>query len=235
MSRSIGTSPEVPEPREQQDADGQAGKRSSGVRPQAEGGHERRHERGPEREARVPADREVAHAAAALGPRDEPRVARALGMERRDPQSAEHQHGHEQRVGLHEPGEPDADAADRHAGGQQHGAAEAVGPQAEQRLHQRRADRRGGDERRRRGQAHPALGDQERQQRGDGALAQIHAAVSRRQQRDAAALQPGCGRRRERDRAHPASPGPGSPSTTRSTTRRRASAAGQPCPTRMCR
>ena len=232
--RSIGTSPEVPEPREQQDADGQTGKCEQRRGPQTEGGHERRHERGPEREARVAAHREVAHATTAVPPGDEPRVPRPLGMERRDPQAAQHQHGHEQRVRLHQPGRADADAPDRDAGRQQHGTPEPVGPQAEQRLHQRGADRRRGDERRRRGEAQPALGDQERQQRGNGALAQIHAPVPRGQHRDAAGVQPSVGRR-DGDRTHAVLPGPGSPSTTRSTTRRRASAAGHRCPTRMCR
>jgi hypothetical protein len=56
---------------------------------------------------------------------------------------------------LRSSGCADADAAEGHAGRQQHGSAEAVGPQAEQRLHQRRADRRGGDEGPRCGEAHP--------------------------------------------------------------------------------
>ena len=169
---------------------------------QADDADDGRRQDRPERPAAEPADGEHAHAGALApaGSRDVAREAHRLGVVHRDPDRRDDERAAGREVVVELPRERDAgggeDGADRH-----HPArADAVGERAEQRLQERRADAREQQQRAGRGVAVAALRDEERQQRGHGALRQVDAQVAEREHPQSAAVEPQ--RHGHRDRAH---------------------------------
>ena len=140
---------------------------------QPERRHPGRHDDGADDEARVPSDRVEAHARRRPRAGHERDVARPLGMEGRDTDASDDDGAERRGIAAGDPDEGDADAADEHARGHEPGALHSIRGVAEQRLDDRRADGQREQERRRAGVGEPAVRDQKRQERGNGALAEV--------------------------------------------------------------
>ena len=144
---------------------------------------------GAEREAGVAADREEAHAGAAARARRVVGVARALRVEGGDAEAADPDgDGGEAEVRRH-PREPDPDRRERDAEGHQPGEREAVRDRAERGLDDRGPDRDEQQQSADRGIRIAALGDQERDQGGNGALTEICDRVAGRESGQATAVE----------------------------------------------
>ena len=156
---------------------------------QPEDQHQRGGQQRPESEAHVAAHREHAHAAPASGARGDAGVARTLGVEGGHTDAADGDRGDGERVGVQQAHHGQPGARGEHTRGHQPRLAHAVGQQPEQRLDQRRADRGRQHQRAEGGERVAALGGQEGQQRGHGALAHVGARVGQPQQRQAAPVQ----------------------------------------------
>ena len=89
---------------------------------------------------------------------------------------------------MHEARDGQADAGQQQPGRHQPGHRVAVGGQAEERLHDGRGDGRGEHERRGGAVGVAALGDQEGQEGGHGALAHVDAGVAGGENADAAPI-----------------------------------------------
>ena len=155
--------------------------REQAAGPETEPEHERRHDDRPERVARVAADVEQRHPARALAAADVGGELRSLRVERGDADAGDEDEHEEEPVARRDGREADADAREREPDGEQPERAPAIGPEAEQRLQQRRGDEQ--DEHQRRGErvAEVELVGEERQQSGNAAGGEIGGAVAPRQ------------------------------------------------------
>ena len=141
-----------------------------------------RHER-PERIARVAADVEVGHALGELATAGVLRELRALGMECGDAEAAgQHQHEHE-RVCRRHRREAHTDGGKGHSAGDQPEGLVAVGPETEERLHDRRRERGCEQQHGRECVAQVELVGEVRDQRGDAAGREIDREMAARQRR----------------------------------------------------
>ena len=177
---------------------------------------------GPEREARVAAQREEAHPLPAAVAGDLVGEARPLGMEGRDAEAAERHRGRGGRIARRDADERDAQPGEQDAERHQPRQRQAIGAQAEERLDGRRPDARDEDERAGGTVGDAALVDEEGQQRGDRALGHVGARMPGGEDRQPAAVEPG---------AHRAA----TPSSAMRSTPSRARSASQPWPRRRWR